>query len=250
MGKLLRMSDRIILGLAILEDLFEDIHSVGGLAGYAYETVYGFVPKKFKRRNFYAACARRLSTGDIERIMVNGRPHLRLTSEGKRKTIRYFPLLKLREKRWDGFLRIVIFDIEEANANLRNRFRRKLKELGFRMWQKSVWVSLLPIEEDLKEFLKNNNLWGRVYILKDKGESIENIKDFVWKIWRLGELKKSYEDFLDKYELEHPKNITSEEKQKIRAEFLEILIKDPLLPLSVLPKNWIGEKARKLVKSL
>lgn len=250
MGKLLRISDRIILGLAIFEDFFEDVQGMGGIVGQAYKDVYGYMPRKYKKSNFYAACLRRLSTKEIERVMINGCPYLRLTGKGKRRLIRYHPLLKLREERWDGYLRVVIFDIEEIQANLRDRFRRKLKELGFRMWQRSVWLSLLPIEEDFKEFLANNNLLGRVYILKDKGGSIKDIRDFVWKVWNLGELEKSYVDFLDKYEFEDVKNIPPGKKQKIKSEFLEILAQDPLLPLAVLPKEWVGEKARRLIKNL
>lgn len=250
MGKLLRISDRIILGLAIFEDFFEDVQGMGGIVGQAYKNVYGFVPRKYKKSNFYAACLRRLSTKEIERVMLDGRPYLRLATRGKKRLIRYFPLLKLRERRWDRVLRVVIFDIEEIQANLRDRFRRKLKELGFQMWQKSVWVSLLPIEKDFKEFLANNNLLGRVYILKDRGESIENIKDFVWKVWNLRKLEKTYERFLDKYELEDLNNVNSEQKRKIKSDFLEILAQDPLLPLSVLPRGWIGEKVRKLIKNL
>lgn len=248
MTKILRISDRIILALAILEDFLEDVLAGGGIPGHAYKTVYGFMPRKYKKSNFYAACLRRLSTQDIERVMVDEQPYLRLTGKGKERVIRYFPLLKLREKQWDGYLRVVIFDIEEINRTLRNRLRRKLDELGFKMWQRSVWISLLPIERDFREFLANNRLLGRVYLLKDKGESIKDIKDFIWKIWDLGKLEKKYKSFFDKYRYEDIKNMNTEKKQKIRSEFLEILKEDPFLPLSVLPKDWVGEKVRRFVQ--
>jgi len=250
MAKLLRVSDRIILGLAILEDFIEDVLTGGGIPGYAYKTVYGFMPRKYKKSNFHAACWRKLSTQEIERVMINDQPHLRLTGKGKRRLIRYFPLLKLREKRWDGYLRVIIFDIEEVNRNLRNKFRRKLDELGFKMWQRSVWVSLLPIEKDLKEFLTNNNLLGRVFLLKDKGESTGNVKEFVWRVWKLDKLEAEYECFLNKYKTEDLEKLTVGEKQKIKSEFLGILSQDPLLPLSVLSQNWLGEEARRFVKKL
>ena len=252
MGKLLEISDRIVLGLAILEDLLEDVLTGGGIPGHAYKTVYRFMPRKYKKSNFYAACLRRLSTQDIERVVINGQPYLRLTGKGKKKVIRYFPLLKLREKKWDGYLRVVIFDIAEINRNLRNKFRRKLDELGFKMWQRSVWISLLPIEEDFREFLVNNELLGQVYLLKDKGESIKDIKEFIRRVWSLDKLEVKYEHFLDKYEFKDLDlgKFTVEKKQKIKSEFLEILLQDPLLPVSVLPINWIGGKVRKLVKNL
>lgn len=250
MSKLLRTSDRLILGLAILEDFLEDVLTGSGIPGHAYKTVYGFMPRKYKKSNFYATCLRRLSTQDIERVMVDGQPYLRLTGKGKKKIIRHFPLLKLRGETWDGYLRVVIFDIEEVNSSLRDKFRRKLKELGFRMWQKSVWVSLLPIERDLKEFLAYNELLGRVYLLKDKGESIEDIKKFIWDTWDLDKLEEKYEVFLDKYGYQDAGKMDVIKKQMIRSDFLQILAKDPLLPLSVLPKEWIGERVRKFIKNL
>ena len=250
MAKLLEISDRIVLGLAILEDFLEDVLAGGGIPGHAYKTIYGFMPRKYKKSNFYAACLRRISTQDIERVVMDGQPYLRLTGRGKKKVIRHFPLLKLREKKWDGYLRVVIFDIAEINRNLRNKFRRKLDELGFKMWQRSVWVSLLPIEKDFREFLVNNELLGQVYLLKDKGESIEDIKEFVWRVWDLYRLEVKYERFLDKHESKDLGKLAVEKKQKIKSEFLEILLQDPLLPVSVLPMNWIGEKVRKLVKNL
>ncbi|MBL7159418.1 CRISPR-associated endonuclease Cas2 [Candidatus Microgenomates bacterium] len=250
MAKLLRTSDRIILGLAILEDFIEDVLAGGGIPGNAYKTVYGFMPRKYKKSNFRTACWRKLSTKEIEKITINGQPYLRLTGKGKRRLIRYFPLLKLREKKWDGYLRVVIFDIEQMRSALRDRFRRKLKNLGFQMWQRSVWVSLLPIEEELRDFLKNNKLLGRAYLLMDKGRSIENIRDFVWNVWKLDGLEKKYENLFGKYSLENSKDTSIGERQKIKTDFLEILSQDPLLPLSVLPEDWIGEKVKRIIKSL
>ncbi len=45
------------------------------------------------------------------------------------------------EEEWDGKYRIVIFDIPEQKRVIRNLFRRRLKEWGFRRWQQSVWIT-------------------------------------------------------------------------------------------------------------
>lgn len=34
----------------------------------------------------------------------------------------------------------------------------------------------------------------------------------------------------------------------IKARYLDILVRDPLLPLELLPKGWVGEKVRRLVE--
>src|SRR3989344_7150077 len=56
-----------------------------------------------------------------------------------------FDLVKIRscQAKWDGLWRLVVFDISEENRKLRDLLRRKLRSLGFAMFQKSVWVTPL-----------------------------------------------------------------------------------------------------------
>lgn len=65
-----------------------------------------------------------------------------MTEEGKRKLLRYdFNTLAIpRPRRWDGRWRLVAFDIPEKKKLAREALRHKLKELGFLLIQKSLWV--------------------------------------------------------------------------------------------------------------
>ena len=65
-----------------------------------------------------------------------------LTPEGKRRAGKYQieELQILRPKKWDGKWRIVIFDIPSHSNFVRDIFRKKLKEFGFYLMQKSTWV--------------------------------------------------------------------------------------------------------------
>ena|SRR3989344_4680130 len=66
--------------------------------------------------------------------------------------------LKLKNKKWDGKWRVVIFDIpKELNKN-RDRIRNRLKMLGFYMMQKSVFVMPYSCEEELKELCQENGV--------------------------------------------------------------------------------------------
>jgi len=47
----------------------------------------------------------------------------------------------------DGKFRIIMFDIPEKLKMNRNFFRKHLVDLGFKMQQKSVWISNLPCED-------------------------------------------------------------------------------------------------------
>ena len=81
-----------------------------------------------------------------------------LTKEGKKRAGKYQidDLYIERPKKWDKKWRIVIFDIPNSSAVVRNVFRRKLKEFGFYLLQRSVWIYPFKCQEEinfLREFL-------------------------------------------------------------------------------------------------
>src|SRR3989338_8626416 len=65
-----------------------------------------------------------------------------LTENGKKKALAYkIDEMKITEPaRWDKKWRLVIFDIPEKKKRAREALREKLKELGFKELQKSVFV--------------------------------------------------------------------------------------------------------------
>lgn len=77
-----------------------------------------------------------------------------LTKEGKKKALKYqIDEIEIKKPdKWDGKWRIVIFDIPEKKKKAREALRNKLKDLGFKELQKSVFV--LPYEcEDEIDFI-------------------------------------------------------------------------------------------------
>lgn len=65
-----------------------------------------------------------------------------LTNKGRARRLSYkLKNLRLKQsKKWDGKWRMVLFDIPEAKKKIRDALRRKLKEIGFLEFQKSVFV--------------------------------------------------------------------------------------------------------------
>lgn len=58
-----------------------------------------------------------------------------------------------KQKNWDGKWRMVIFDISEEKRKKRDFLRTRLKWLGYKELQKSVWVFPYDIKRDIKELL-------------------------------------------------------------------------------------------------
>lgn len=55
----------------------------------------------------------------------------------------------VRPKSWDEKWRIVFFDIPETDKQARDHFTGKLKALGFRKLQRSVWVHPFPCRDEI-----------------------------------------------------------------------------------------------------
>ena len=71
----------------------------------------------------------------------------------------------LRYGKWDKKWRIVIFDIPEELHKNRNQFRAKLKNLGFYMLQKSVFVIPYPCEKELGYICRNLKIGDYVDVI-------------------------------------------------------------------------------------
>jgi hypothetical protein len=107
--------------------------------------------KKYPRKKVCDTFSRLRRQGLIETRMDGNQIHISLTEEGRKKA-GHFQIndLKIKKpKTWDGKWRIVIFDIVELKKRHREAFRGKLKELGFRLLQKSVWLHPFDCEAEI-----------------------------------------------------------------------------------------------------
>lgn len=71
-----------------------------------------------------------------------GRRHLAKTSINE---------IQVKSISWDERWRLLTFDIPEGQKNVRQTFRRKLKDLGFFHLQRSVFILPYPCELELNE---------------------------------------------------------------------------------------------------
>ena len=265
MRKLLRTQDILLLGLSNALDLFEEIKDPLQLVGKSYENMYGWIPRAYKRHNFNHLVWRNLKTGYIEKVIKDGMPYLRLTSVGKKKVERDFPLLTIQNTKWDRKWRIVIFDIEEVSRPIRERLRYKLREVGFGLLQKSVFISPHDIAKDFTEFIEVLGLSDSVYLLEVSNIVVGNIGSLVNRVWNLEKINKAYKRIIQKIEDGYLISVDDRQKKlngrtddhkvgdiagEVWKEYLDVVLKDPFLPRDLLPADWEGERARFLIRKI
>ena len=102
-------------------------------------------------RNLNQAIKRARERKWIDLEEKKGKVFYRITPLGKKKINQYkFKELKILKEKWDGWWRVVIFDIPEYQKIARNALRHKLKYLGFFPLQKSVFVCPFKCEEQIE----------------------------------------------------------------------------------------------------
>ena len=242
----MKLKDYILLSVAVAGEVFDETRLVGGLLPSAMKEKYGFVPPNFKKASYLSSVSQMLSTKNIKKeVDEKGRVFLKLTSVGKKKVERKFPVFSMQTKKWDGYFMIVIFDIPETEQSVRRRLRTKLKELGFGMLQHSVWISPHHFEEDMGEFLAEKSLESMAYVLSARKLWVKDMKKLAEKVWRLKEINEGYEKVVDKTEnfVDIPEVKRKGELKEIWEIYLGTLTRDPLLPKELLPNYWLRKKA-------
>lgn len=250
---MLKTKDRILLGLAALGDFVTEIKRVGGLMEHTMKLTYGWVPPQYRKGTWRVTVWRMLKTGYMERVVKNGEVYLRLTGQGVKRLVREFPVVRMQKKKWDGLWRIVAFDFPVTQNYKRNKLRKKLEELGFGMFQKSVWMTSYDLEWEISEFIKVQGLKDYAYVLVSPLKFAGSSKSLAEKIWKLRKINDSYQKLLDWWE-EKSQDLKGENfinlAQKFCFRYLEIVVTDPFLPKQLLPSNWQEEEARKVFKKL
>lgn len=215
------------------------------------KTLYGWVPPRYKRSNYFQTVYHSRRTGYIEKVIKDEEVYLRLTAKGNEKLKRDFSMLAWQKRRWDRKWRILVFDIAEKSKKTRDSLRRKLRELGFGMLQESVWVSPYDFVVDMREFLKAQGLEENAFIFETT--SIEEGDNYflATRIWPLEDINEQYERLFYALTKMRDRAITSEEElRKIRSKYLEILRNDPCLPRELLPEVWYRDKVEKELKRM
>lgn len=77
-------------------------------------------------------------------------------------------LHRLSNRKWDGYWRIVMFDIPEIQKKKRDLLRRELSTIGFKKLQGSVWVSPDECEEYIKLLKSDQHIGKNLIYLKTK----------------------------------------------------------------------------------
>ncbi|HHY86471.1 MAG TPA: hypothetical protein GYA07_13200 [Verrucomicrobia bacterium] len=152
---------------------------------------------------------------------------------------------------WDGSWRLVIFDVPCERDIERDRLRRYLRSKWFGYLQKSVWITPDPLEDEVAILGKGKINVESLVLLEARGCAGESDASIVQGAWEFDEINRCYERHLEILDRrpEGPlrtraaSNALARWAAAEREAWAEALSKDPLLPVRLLPPNYLGRQA-------
>ncbi len=150
-------------------------------------------------------------------------------------------VLALITKPWDKKWRLVTFDIPEKERDKRDKLRYQLEELGLKHFQRSVWISPLPVNQHLKKIVRQIDNREELSIFIGRLFS-QAQKQLVGDLWEIDWWQKKAEELISKFKKE----------EKIKAadkkQFWDLVLVHPKVPLDLLPSDWPLEQLIKTFK--
>ncbi len=100
---------------------------------------------------------------------LEGKKAMILTKKGLGKALRVSFINQGREKRKDGKWIMLMFDVPEKYRKSRDLLRSVLHNLGYKLFQKSVWVTPYDVSEKTEELLQMYNLdeFVKIFLIEE-----------------------------------------------------------------------------------
>lgn len=188
------------------------------------------------------AMSRLAADGWLERSRVGRNSFYRLAAKGH-ETFRQATehIYNPRPPRWDGY-----FDFVISNGGDRDVVRAAMSEAGFGGLAGDMWIA--PAGRALPSGASGG------FRLRLSGDNDTN-RALAARVWPVDEMKTAYERFLAAFTpLRDALNATAalDECDAMVArvllvhEYRRIVLRDPMLPVDILPEQWPGTAARTL----
>lgn len=155
------------------------------------------------------------------------------------------------KRKWDGYWRMFIFDLPAKRVALRRRLLRWLRNRGFGFLQNSVWIHTDPVSdvtEALKDFREDVESFTIMESRCAFGFSNAAIVQGAWYFDEIEKRQHGYLSVIDRclVTLRRDEVTPPEAFRLVREErdaWEHAMELDPLLPQTLLPRNYLGCQA-------
>lgn len=157
---------------------------------------------------------------------------------------------------WDGSWTIVVLDAGESTAAARSRLRQELAWAGLGTVAPNVMASPVVPADVAADVVAHVGGFDHVLVSRSRvieGPGTLDADELARRCAPLGEIAEQYQAFVDRFERFSDVDVDTLapiDAFKLRtllvATFRRLVLADPLLPVELLPDDWIGARARDL----
>lgn len=160
---------------------------------------------------------------------------------------------------WDGQWHLVIYSLPEKNRDLRHDLRTQLAWLGFGQLATGIWISPHDRSPALQAIIADLKLQRFVDLFSGGYLGPAQASDLIRRSWNLELLAGQYRAFIQRFQPQHQALLRQIENSTPPApeeafvqrfwlthSFQSFPLRDPNLPLELLPRDWVGTAARQL----
>ena len=158
---------------------------------------------------------------------------------------------------WDGNWTLLL--LPQGTSGRQKTIREEMSWLGFGQIRAGVLAHPSRSVEDTRMQLAELRMEKDVVLMRAKSEGAEADRALIQAGWKLAEIARGYQRFVNSFApvrdlLGSRASTPPETAFVIRTllihEYRKIHLRDPLLPHSLLPEDWVGAQAYELCRSL
>ncbi|MEV0238829.1 PaaX family transcriptional regulator C-terminal domain-containing protein [Streptomyces sp. NPDC050674] len=150
-------------------------------------------------------------------------------------------------RRWDGSWTLLGFSLPESWQRQRHDLRSRLTWSGFGPLFNGLWIA--PGAVEVSALVAELGLTAHVKVFRAHADAGMDIGRMIEETWELSDLAGSYAGFVRRWhpwedELPDPGDALVL-RLRLQTEWLQIVRRDPRLPVEHLPGDWPAEQAEK-----
>jgi phenylacetic acid degradation operon negative regulatory protein len=206
----------------------------------------------FEERAARQALTRSQAAGWLAAERSGRRVRWHLTAEGRRTLLGGKARLFAPgpERDWDGDWLVLLTTVPERHRELRHQLRSSLGWAGFGSLSPGVWISPHPSHaEEARQVLRSLGSQVQGTLLHARLDDPTERQKLVTQAWDLPELAARYKVFVERFAKVDPRTPAEAlaERTHLLYEWRRLVLVDPGLPPALLPPDWSGEQARRLL---
>lgn len=253
-----RMQEGNISSTALLVTFFCDVMTQHGAEIWLGNIIQTLAPLGINERLTRTAVFRLVQDGWLESRKQGRRSYYRLTQTGQNYYQRAASrIYASKQIEWDGNWTLLFTSLVPEKK--REALNRGLLWLGYGRIAAGVFALPRNQREVLNELLADLNLENTVVPMQAHTNDNDSLKKLVLSRWKLDDLQRLYREFISNYlqaskvlKKQNPPDGHSMLLLRILLihEYRRILLRDPELPIKMLPEHWEGHAARTLTAEI